>query len=483
MTTPPMLLAHARALPALAIPALTLLAGCPDRTISKVVPEQAGIEVKDIPVRIERDLDLLFLIDKSPTMADEQAGLAANFPRFIEVLSQFEGGLPNVHIGVISQDLGAGGLTVGGNCAGAGDDGDLLATPRLPGCTPPNGNFISDVEGLAGAPRVVNYAGALADTFACIASLGPSGCGFEQHLGSLKKALIGNPANAGFLRPDAFLAIVIISDEDDCTAANPRLYDPDPALVGELGPFADFRCFEWGWECDQGTLARAPGDYTGCRPRTSSPYLAHPDAFVDDIKALKTDPSKIIVATLIGPRPQDLSPPQPTRVTLNPAMNNVPTVQPSCVNGAQNAFPMPRLHHFAQQFPGSNTAYSLCDNDLSAGLTEVAETIKLRMGDPCFQSELDQTDLDPANPGLQPQCTVAEITGAGTAAEAEAILPACAMADATTPAATTATPCWYVVPDPDKCETFPTQLKLMIDQGDRVVPSDARLRVHCVTAA
>src|SRR5690606_15398731 len=133
---------------------------------------------------------------------------------FIQVLRQIDGGLPNLHLGVISQDLGAGGLTVGGTCAGAGDAGSLLATPRLPGCAPPDGKFIADVEGGDGGPRITNYAGSLEDTFACIATLGPTGCGFEQHLGSLRRALIDNPGNAGFLRPDAFLAIVIISDED-----------------------------------------------------------------------------------------------------------------------------------------------------------------------------------------------------------------------------------------------------------------------------
>jgi hypothetical protein len=455
------------------------VAGCPDRTISELVPDQNGVEKKEIPVNIHRDLDLLFLIDKSPTMTDEQAALTASFPRFIGVLRQIEGGLPNLHLGVISQDIGAGGMTVGGNCAGQGDNGNLLATPRLPGCTPPNGNFISDLEGEAGGPRITNYAGSLEDTFSCIATLGRDGCGFEQHLGSLKKALIGNPGNAGFLRPDAYLAIVIISDEDDCTAADPRIYDPSPALFGELGPLADFRCFEWGWECDEGTMARGPGQYSNCRPRTSSPYLSHPDAFVEDIKSLKSDPEKIIVATLVGPRPQDASPPRQTSVTIN--TSGVPAVSPSCVNGDQSAFPMPRLHHFAQAFPGRNASYSLCNNDLSAGLVRVAELIRRVIGDPCFETDVDQTDRDPANPGLQLQCTVAEVTDPGEPGEAEKILPPCTMADPGTPAAGTPQPCWYVVSDPLKCEAYPTKLKLATFPEDRVLPSETRLRAQCTT--
>lgn len=454
-------------------------AGCPDRTISAVVPDQNGVEAKDIPVNINRELDLLFLIDKSPTMTDEQDGLTANFPRFIQVLRQIDGGLPNLHLGVISQDLGAGGMNVGSGCSGSGDNGNLLAAPRIQGCSPPNGKFISDVEGAPGEPRITNYAGSLEETFSCIASLGPSGCGFEQHLGSLKKALVGNPANAGFLRENAYLAIVIISDEDDCTASNPRLYDPSSSLVGELGPFADFRCFEWGWECDEGTMSREEGQYTNCRPRLDSPYLHHPDSFVEDIKRLKDDPSKIIVATLVGPRPGDLTPPKPTTVTVN--QNNIPVVSPSCVNGSQNAFPMPRLLHFAEAFPERNTFYSLCNNDLSAGLTLVAQLIRRVLGNPCFETDVDQTDVDPNNPGLQLQCTVSDVTNPGKANEIEKILPPCKMADPATPAADTRQPCWYVEPDAEKCEAYPTGLKIMTYPPERETPSETHLMVQCVT--
>jgi hypothetical protein len=456
----------------------SLLAGCPDRTISEVIPDQKQVETKDIPVNINRDLDILFLIDKSPTMADEQAALTANFPRFMQILSQIEGGLPNVHVGVISQDIGAGGISVGGNCSGVGDNGNLLATPRITGCTPPTGNFISDIEGAAGQPRTKNYSGTLEETFSCIATLGPNGCGFEQHLGSLKKALVGNTANAGFLRPNAFLAIIIISDEDDCSAKDPKLYDPANTAAG---PLADFRCFEWGWECDEGTMSRMAGTYTNCRPRTNSQYLNHPNEFVDAIKAIKDDPKKIIVSTIIGPS-ADTDPSVPiTRVTINTAMNNIPQVSPSCTNGTQNAFPMPRLFHFAQQFPERNSFYSLCNSDLGAGLAQIAQLIRRVVGNPCFESDLETTDLDPNNPGLQIECTVSDVSNQGKANEVETIIPPCKMADATTPAADAKQPCWYVKPDPVKCDAYPTKLTFAVHPEQRSTPPDTHTIVQCVS--
>ena len=52
----------------LTLAAAGLLAGCPDRGISKVDPAQGRVEYKDIPVKVNRDVDLLFLIDDSPSM-------------------------------------------------------------------------------------------------------------------------------------------------------------------------------------------------------------------------------------------------------------------------------------------------------------------------------------------------------------------------------------------------------------------------------
>ncbi len=464
---------------AVLLPVLGLLTGCPDRTISEVIPDQNKVESKDIPVNINRNIDILFLIDKSPTMADEQASLTANFPKFMQVLSQIEGGLPNVHIGVISQDIGAGGMTVGGNCSGQGDNGNLLATARIPGCTPPNGVFISDIDPGGGAPRVKNYTDTLESTFSCIASLGPVGCGFEQHLGSLKRALDHNPANAGFLRTDALLAVIIISDEDDCSASSPHIYDPSPQFTGELGAFADFRCFEWGWECDEGTMTRSAAGYHHCHPRTSSPYLSHPDEFVQFLKTVKADPKQIVVATMTGPNALSDPAVVDTTVTIDPT-RGVPVVSPSCVNGSQNAFPMPRISYFASQFPDRNQFYSLCNNDLGTGLTLIAQLIRRVVGNPCFESDLVTDDIDPTNPGTQLQCTVSDVTRPGSANPVETILPACKMANDTTPAANTPQPCWYVKTDAVKCATYPTQLTLAIHPEQRTTPPDTHVLVQCV---
>src|SRR5437870_1742856 len=86
----------------LALPALGIatLAGCPDREVSEVNPIQDPVLDKSIPVNINRNLDILFVVDNSGSMAAEQQQLTANFPQFINVLQQIEGGLPDIHLGV-----------------------------------------------------------------------------------------------------------------------------------------------------------------------------------------------------------------------------------------------------------------------------------------------------------------------------------------------------------------------------------------------
>jgi hypothetical protein len=233
--------AHRLLAPALL--AIGSLAACTSHTI--VVGELEEIAaMRAVP---NRQLDLLFVIDDSPSMLDKQLSLAENFPRMMDVLSNLPGGLPDLHIGVVTSDmgtLGAGSPTPGpaigqlgqGGCAGRGRDGVLVA-----GATALTGNFISDIAGPNGT-RIRNYTGELRDVFAEIAQVGQGGCGFEQHLAATRRALT-NPQNAGFLRGDANLAVVIIADEDDCSVLDPAMLGPaSPAL----GPLGSFRCTRFG---------------------------------------------------------------------------------------------------------------------------------------------------------------------------------------------------------------------------------------------
>jgi len=143
----------------------------------------------------------------------------------------------------------------------------------LPGAT-----FISKVNGVANftAPDI-------ADVFTCIAALGETGCGFEQHLESMKRALDGTqPANANFLREDAYLAVIFIADEDDCSIAKVGLLS---AADTSLGPLQSFRCTRFGITCDIGGQTPDQMNQVGtkdqCHSNEASQFLAKTQTFVD----------------------------------------------------------------------------------------------------------------------------------------------------------------------------------------------------------
>ncbi|HTM20498.1 MAG TPA: hypothetical protein VL172_08325, partial [Kofleriaceae bacterium] len=160
---------------------MCLASACIDRPVTSVEPDPSVEEETTFPVHLNRDLDLLFVIDNSRSMTPEQDSLAVNFYRLIDALESLPTGLPNLHIGVISTDMGA------GESCNTNDGGRLQVTPRVAGCAPPGPEpYIVDIGG------VRNYSGTLADTFSCIARLGPNGCGFEQTLSSLRAALDGS---------------------------------------------------------------------------------------------------------------------------------------------------------------------------------------------------------------------------------------------------------------------------------------------------
>ena len=274
------------------------------------------------------NLDILFMIDNSSSMTEIQQKLLTQDPSFMTVLQNLPNGLPNIHIAVVSSDMGApGDSTSSIMCTPAGDNGAFQSTPRGT-CTnttlASGATFISNVGGVA------NYTGNLTDVFGCIAQLGQYGCGFENQLASVARALGADGApppsqNAGFLRADAELAIVLLTNEDDCSAPrNTTLYSLNGAqqnVANPLGPIANYRCNQFGHLCTdpttgavivpplvppsdaRGTAAAPTLDLTDCTSNGAGNGLLTPVAqFISDIKALKTDPdNQIMVAAIAAP--------------------------------------------------------------------------------------------------------------------------------------------------------------------------------------
>jgi hypothetical protein len=463
----------------------SLLTGCPDRTISEVTPQQGRVEYKEIPVTLNRNVDILFVVDDSPSMLDKQLNIKNNFPKFIEVLETIQGGLPDVHIGVVSSDMGskgtqdaAPGPAIGqignGGCSGTGKNGVLQ--PGQAGTDLQNGAlFISDIKQSDGT-RLRNYTGTLATVFGKLASVGAGGCGFEQHLSAMKRALEPtNTANNGFLRQDAFLAVIFLADEDDCTFAKSTLLGPESAA---MGPLQSFRCNRFGHTCAVGGRTEAEMNQVGtkdmCGPNENSQFLEKVSSFVTFLKGLKGDPNKVVVAGIMGTT-------DPYQVELRaPPGGGTPqqAVAHSCSYtgsiGLEVADPPTRIKAFLDQFPNRSTVTTICQQDLSGGLQLIAQLLKAVIGDPCIGGTL--ADVDPNTEGPQYDCSVSDVRNARTPMQVEEILPACRE---TGPGQYANKPCWRIAADPMNCTKAPHHV-LKIERDVAPAPNTI-VFANCVT--
>jgi hypothetical protein len=353
------------------------------------------------------NLDLLFMIDDSPEMAPMQQKLTAQLPTFLTALESLPGGLPNIHIAVVSSDLGAPSDSAAAiGCTTTGDQGIFQSQPR--GCAEmvlPSATYIANVNGVA------NYTGNIADVLSCITPLGESGCGFEHQLGSIARALgaDGAPApsqNAGFLRPDAELAIIIFSHLDDCSA--PRgtvLYSFNGGMANlsnALGPMTTFRCNRFGHLCidptgDPPKLAQPPLippadvqgpssaptlNLTSCESLETDALLTPVSTFVSDIKALKSDPENQIVVGAI------VAPPTPYTVAWLPSGAELwPQIEHTCGSAGDvtptgqvstdGSFgdPSVRISQWVQGFGDNGVTTSICDGSYADAFSAIVNRI------------------------------------------------------------------------------------------------------------
>jgi hypothetical protein len=333
-----------------------------------------------------RNVDILFLIDDSSSMQPSQMNLERNFPAFIRSLEGLPGGLPDLHLAVVSSDMGAGDGSISG-CAGEGKGGIFRYSPRG-ACTATNlaagATYISNIAGTA------NYTGNLEDVFTCIAALGDSGCGFEQQLRAIVRALGADgraaPAeNQGFLRPDAYLFIVMLTNEDDCsTPPGSLLFDiaSNLTLAAPLGPPSNFRCNEFGHLCTGGKPPRrAPTGnvmdtvtLSDCVPAEANGMLTPIATLLAQIRALKADPDhEIVVSAITGPTtPYQVHWKNPSTIDTGPW----PEITHSCTaTDTSFADPAVRIGAFVDAFGTNGIKLSICDNSYAPALQIIGERV------------------------------------------------------------------------------------------------------------
>ncbi|MBW2732371.1 MAG: hypothetical protein JRH20_08235 [Deltaproteobacteria bacterium] len=335
------------------------------RVIDQRVSDQRVIDqgIDAPPPTLSRQLDILFVIDNSATMDRKQDRLIAQFPELLAALHRAEpkGTLPDIHIGVVSTDVGAGPFNLKSCENPLGDNGRLQIPRPSANCKAPIDPWIRYANGKTNIPgcdgaNPADGARCVEQAFACIAALGTEGCGFEQPLEAARRALDQDPGhnvNPGFIRPNARLAIIFLTDEDDCSAATPTLFDPqDVGINSPLGPLTSFRCFEFGVQCDVNDRHKV-GPRKHCRPADGK-WLHHPMDYAPFFAKLKPNYRQIKVWPIAGPAG-----------TVSVGVENfAPKLMPICTNsdGGGNAVPAIRLNYLANHF--GDVLTSICSKDL-----------------------------------------------------------------------------------------------------------------------
>jgi len=337
---------------ALAPLALLALVGCNDHPLKPICYGHWSEDTTQVSLDSRRKVDILFVIDDSGSMGEEQAALAANFSALVEQLESIEVGA-DYRIGITTTD------NPHPFCPERSGE---LGVLQMRTCLSHIGDFVSpttgddrsdeacrsqcpaELEGLAPVPTALEDGGPLAprpwlerndlssnvpegvttaQALACWGPQGLMGCGFEAPLEAVLAAFArseddDDPA-AGFLRDDALLQVVIVTDEVDCSIApgGEEAFDPDGSRAlwngfqGDGAPSAV--CWRAGTACQSlpdGRTECAPADIDAeGRPAAPEDAVLLPvSRYIDalrDLDARKrehmgTDDTQVLLSVIAG---------------------------------------------------------------------------------------------------------------------------------------------------------------------------------------
>lgn len=358
-------------------PALDM--GVADQAVPEDMPIGPDMGDTDACVeRPQRPVDLLLVVDNSASMVEEQARLEEGIRGLLEALALGRDAdgtvgafvpVEDLHVGVITTDIGGGPAMVpGGRCVLPGDDGVLLNESRG---SDASCEGIFDPRYLAYDPGVgIN---ALADDLACLASVGIDGCGFEQQLEAMARALVPSTTmaiprakadgpNAGFLREGSVLIVSVVTDESDCSASDLELFDPASTRYGDFSRNANTRCGEYADEA-------------------LHPVGRYVDTLLTFVRG--TRDTDVVFAPLVGVPPRLVGEGWDTiladdsqQLVLDP---DGTTFTPSCEAPGTSAQPAPRfveLSKLLEEQGGHAVLGSICDTSYASYFTAVLDALE-----------------------------------------------------------------------------------------------------------
>lgn len=473
---------------AIAVPALW---ACSSHRLSIPEANTAIIDQRTFAQTVNHKLDVLFMVDDSSSMAALQKKMSDQLGTFMDILVDPSTGLlPDMHVAVVSSSFGAGAFEGVSQCPHdlkyPGNDGaKFLQGPGGPGagrCTMLHrgAQFLDTGDGVKTHP---NYDGDVRDAFRCIALIGEGGCGFESQFESVYYALAREastgPDNTGFLREDAVLAVVMLTNEDDCSVpSNSALLNPGIISVSDpsgMGALRNYRCNEFGHLCKGSPPPHGypdpipPGGVTlqDCvSAEDKSPKTDDAGGFLDESHGhlftvndmtdlfgqLKpTHPGDILVAAIAGP-------PTPYRVLLetNPYKTDeaIPMIDHSCTyptddkDNPEYADPAVRINQWVHTFGANGLFYPICAPELKNAMTGIANKIHQKLGASCISTNVAWKNPDNHDDGHNCQVSrkVVDVdTKEPTATNVDECRPVVTNMNA--PERPMKTPCYQLIPN------------------------------------
>ena len=120
-----------------------LLLACSDQPEEHTPAPPPAKTCQQVPLFEDRAVDVLFMVDNSGATAEMQANMLVNSTKFFDTLNQYspDSKLPNLRVGVVNCDLGAGKLYTDSSCKPASDE--ALFDPSKQGLNDPLGPLTS----------------------------------------------------------------------------------------------------------------------------------------------------------------------------------------------------------------------------------------------------------------------------------------------------------------------------------------------------
>ncbi len=233
-----------------------------------------------------------------------------------------------------------------------------------------------------------NHTHIIAAQAACISQLGTWGCGVEQQLEAAVRSLSRNDVQQNFIREDHLLAVLIVSDEEDCSIQDKGLFNT-PEWISGTAPEE--------YDPQRGLLN------TACNLPASNEtnYLFPTSRYREKIVALKNGDTKAVVfAAIVGVPTEDDSPCQGAGDTLSGCLGHEDMqlsislfenmgahykhFTPACerTDGDDlitSARPGRRYVEVAQSFGKSGYIYSICNQDWNPPMNKLAVMIAERV--------------------------------------------------------------------------------------------------------